>query len=301
MGTQSTSGLRRPVTKSKRGVSTSLPAKKIGQVSMKELEIDRLESLEVEPSLLIPRGVFAIDVVVVEGQRDHIDAVDPELDTEPFRKGRLARRRRASDGHELNPRAPGENLVRDLSDLLLVQSFRDTDDVAAATVETQLIELADILDPEKLLPASRLHVGLVEERARSELRQVASIRPARKAQQETVFERHDAKGRTASGVRSAGPVGEIDEIAAADGVNSRGPAGSQQLQFVVAARFPTVFLRLFDGHRFAHGMGASRGEVRRIRFLDRRRHLLERRDDRPGSGSGSSCRATGRSPCAPPG
>ncbi len=108
-----------------------------------------------------------------------------------------------------------------------MQTFGNANDVAAATVKTQLIQLANILDTEELLPPSCLHVCVVEELAGSEVRQVVSIGAAREAQQEAVFKWHHTKGRTASRMRSARPVGEINEIATADGVNRRGAAGSQ--------------------------------------------------------------------------
>ena len=57
---------------------------------MEEIEIDCLEGFEIQSPLLISRGFLAIDVVVVEGQGDHVDAVDPQLNAEPLGERRLS-------------------------------------------------------------------------------------------------------------------------------------------------------------------------------------------------------------------
>ena len=62
----------------------------LGKLVVKKVKIDGIDRFEVRSAILVDRGLLAIDVIVVEGQRDHFDAVDPELGAEAFRECRLA-------------------------------------------------------------------------------------------------------------------------------------------------------------------------------------------------------------------
>ena len=61
------------------------------QMIVEELEIDGLQSLEIRLPILVEWRVLTVDVIVVQRQRDRLQTVDPELDSQPLGKGRFPR------------------------------------------------------------------------------------------------------------------------------------------------------------------------------------------------------------------
>ncbi len=120
-----------------------------------------------------------------------------------------------------------------LSDLLLVQSFRDTDERTAVSFEADAVELADILHSKEFLPTARFDVGFEEEWTRSVLRKVVAVRATRETKHQSVFVRHDAEGRTTPRVRRVRAMRKVDKVPATDDVNSGGPPRGQQQELVL--------------------------------------------------------------------
>jgi hypothetical protein len=97
-----------PALKSKRGVHTRSPAQQRAQVALQLRQVDGLERFEVELPVLVARRRVAVDVVVVEGERDRAQPVDFELHRQAFDERRLARRARPGDADDAQASRGGD-------------------------------------------------------------------------------------------------------------------------------------------------------------------------------------------------
>ena len=107
--------------------------KQSGNLFVDELEVERLERLEVRPAVAVERRALAVYEIVVELERPRAYTRGEQLDAQTARRGGLAgaRRPREAEQPHLGTRL---YLLGDVAQHLRVQSFAEHDEVARTAV-----------------------------------------------------------------------------------------------------------------------------------------------------------------------
>ena len=96
--------------------------KQTSQIFIKLIYVNRFQALKVIIPFLVLWSVLPVDKIVVDRKRMRTQAVYPELDGQPVRKGRLSRRRRSCHKHKLHITSFCD-LFRNFSNLLFLLCF----------------------------------------------------------------------------------------------------------------------------------------------------------------------------------
>jgi len=123
-----------------------------GQLIVDQLQVERLDVLEVRLAVFILGRLGAAHEVVVQGNRLGIHAAGFELQGEPLGEGRLARRRRPGNQDPLHLAAPLDDLLGQQGDALLLIGFVHVDEIVNFFLRDTFIEVADRAHPDDAAP-----------------------------------------------------------------------------------------------------------------------------------------------------
>ncbi len=177
----------------------------VGEVLVEELEVERIERLEVVLAVLILGRRLAVEEVVVEGDANGPHAVGDELHGESLARRGLAAGGRTGDEHYLYVMARLD-VVSHAHELLVLQGLEDVYHVVGMAGEDGFVQVAHGAYAHLLLPVVILlehleHLVLLDERG--EFCRLAALRHT---EQQTVGEHLQAEGGEQTGACEHGTV-----------------------------------------------------------------------------------------------